>query len=284
MKNQSSAVVIFAFLSTFLLPQNLFAQRPDWFDHITVLAWASCCTVPISGVTWGGLPYSKEDLGNLAELVEDSHSRGEFYHASMHFSPEDDVNLDRALSAYDLDGNIAHLLYGLLQPIPNLHHPAWRDTLITWVKRIIDIGADGVTIDGYFPNIRAIEGVGGSFDDYTMEDFRQYLDTKYSAEDLLSQFDIQDISTFHFRDWIIKHGLRAQWDARPYHAHNFPLEEPLMAEFWLFEWQYAARFFAEFATTAKEYALSQYGKNFVITENSAGSYYNVVDTEDFITG
>jgi len=274
MRNNSVIQIAFSFLVIFLIT-NLYAQRPNWFDKVNVLANKGTADFPTTGGTWGFKPLHPE-IDDLAWHINYYHDKGTFYHSSMQFQNQWlGANVDSSIAAIDFYGNPIAAASGFEA---NLHHPAWQDSLIKFVKLIIDLGGDGVIIDGYSPNIQAIRRAGGSFDDYTMEDFRAYLESKYSADELETQFDISDISIFNYGNWLREHGLdptEVPWSQRM---------EGLLAEFWLFEWQFSVEIYSQFLRIAKEYAKTKYSKNFVVSENNAGFYYNSANIDDFLIG
>ena len=74
---------------------------------------------------------------------------------------------------------------------------AWQEFFIEFLRFIFDAGFDGVEFDG---------GDGlmyyGSFDPETMQRFNQYLASKYSAAELKEKFNISDITTFNFTQYL----------------------------------------------------------------------------------
>lgn len=85
---------------------------------------------------------------------------------------------------------------------------AWRNFFISFMKFLfVEVGIDGVEFDG---------GDGykdiGSFDPETMQKFNQYLASKYNATELQVMFNITDISTFNFAQYLIDLG---------YNHHSF---------------------------------------------------------------
>jgi len=74
---------------------------------------------------------------------------------------------------------------------------AWRTFFINFLKLLFDAGIDGVEFDG---------GCGlmdiGSFDPETMQKFNQYLASKYNQTVLEQKFNITDINTFNFTQYL----------------------------------------------------------------------------------
>lgn len=73
----------------------------------------------------------------------------------------------------------------------------WREFFINFTKLIFDAGFDGIEFDG---------GDGlksyGSFDPETMQKFNQYLASKYNATELKEKFNISDINSFNFTEYL----------------------------------------------------------------------------------
>jgi parallel beta-helix repeat protein len=92
---------------------------------------------------------------------------------------------------------------------------AWRNFFINYMKFLFDAGIDGVEFDGGdgFKNI-------GSFDPETMQKFNEYLASKYNATELQEKFNITDISSFNFTQYLIDLG---------YQNHTMIFEESVIA-------------------------------------------------------
>lgn len=265
-------------LLIFIITPNLNAQDPNWFEHVTVSSWSIPHYSPTSGRLWAHNILQKPAMW---EELTYWHDLRKYYFSSVTFANTADFEFADSVTCRDIDGNI--ILHQGDYKLPNLHHPAHRDSLISWAKQDIDFGVDGISVDGFFPNFWAIELHGGSFDQYTMEAFKEYLNAKYTSNDLATKFDISDISTFHFGDWIRQHGYEDNYRTYPFYS-TFPLKSELASEFLLFEWQFATNFFIEYITTIKEYAMSKYNRHLYVSDNNAGTYYSVTKYEDFQLG
>jgi len=265
------------------------AERPAWFDQVTVLSRGSEMSAFASGGTWG----AKIVEGDWIEYSANAwHEQGGiyhgFYHACMSFENVHNYqmsSIDPSLACIDFWNNLMKNDFPWMPPesvglLPNLHNPAWQNVLLDQVKQIIDYGADGVVMDGHMPNIYTFDQ-GGSFDEYTMADFREYLKANFSEEELATKFDIPDIENFNYKEWIISHGREDFLQAGIW---NGPYFEGLHAQFYIFEWKYTKQFFSIFQDTAKAYAAIKYGRNFVVSENCGCAYYASVDIDDFIIG
>lgn len=277
MQSRITARFILFVLLIFSITPNLNAQDPNWFEHVTVSSWSIPQYSPTSGRLWAHNILQKHAMW---EELTYWHHLGKYYFSSVTFANTADFEFADSVVCRDIDGNI---IYHQGQKLPNLHHPIHQDSLISWAKQDVDFGVDGISVDGFFPNFWAIELHGGSFDHYTMKAFKEYLNAKYSANDLANKFDITDISTFHFGDWIRQHGYEDDYRNYPFYS-TFPLKTELASEFLLFEWQFATNFFIEYITIIKEYAMSDYNRFLYISDNNAGTYYSVTRYEDFQLG
>jgi len=74
---------------------------------------------------------------------------------------------------------------------------AWREFYINFLKLLFDAGFDGIEIDGGDGYFRI-----GSFDPETMQRFNQYLSSKYNSTELEQKFNITDIDTFNFTQYL----------------------------------------------------------------------------------
>ena len=75
---------------------------------------------------------------------------------------------------------------------------AWRNFFISFMKFLfVEVGIDGVEFDG---------GDGykdiGSFDPETMQKFNQYLASKYTSQELREKFNITNVNSFNFRQYL----------------------------------------------------------------------------------
>lgn len=74
---------------------------------------------------------------------------------------------------------------------------AWREFYINFLKLLFDAGFDGIELDGGDGNFRL-----GSFDPETMQRFNHYLASKYTPSELKQKFNITDITTFNFTQYL----------------------------------------------------------------------------------
>ncbi len=250
------------------------ASTAAWLDGVNVFHWKGDTELPFSGLLWGFAPYPQEELDLLTFDVGWWHERGKPYLGSMEFgndwlgapvAPED--------AALDVNGRPLTSWSGELMPA--LHNPAWRQRLLGWLEAAIDAGVDGLTIDGYWQNATLVVDQGGSFDPWAMVDFREYLRGKYDKAEL-GALGIDDIDSFDYREWIVARGEQETWNETPL--------EGLAAEFYLYEWQYANDFLAEFQQHAQEYARANYDRDFFLTDNNAGGLFHSAELSDLLVG
>ncbi len=74
---------------------------------------------------------------------------------------------------------------------------AWREFYIKFLKLLFDAGFDGIEIDGGDGYFRI-----GSFDPETVQRFKEYLASKYNSTELEEKFNITDINTFNFTQYL----------------------------------------------------------------------------------
>ncbi len=145
----------------------------------------------------------------------------------------------------------------------NLLNPQYIEMLLDDAKANIDLGVSGIVFDddgdGMVSGI--IYGYGGSFDEYTMSGFREYLEGKYTKEELKTKFAIDNIEKFHFGEYIIKHKLEDSWNKDSQFPH------PLTYEFSLFKSQAIREVVKDVIQTLKDYALEKYNRELLISFN-----------------
>ena len=100
----------------------------------------------------------------------------------------------REISPMDLNGTY---YYDLPYKIGYEGREAWRAFFVKFLKYVYDAGFDGIEFDGGDGLIYL-----GSFDPETMQKFNQYLASKYSASELEEKFNITDINSFNFTQYL----------------------------------------------------------------------------------
>ena len=105
--------------------------------------------------------------------------------------------------AMDFDGNINPAGAGSVGhevvPFFSNSSDAWLDFFIGMLKTQVDAGMTGIGIDAGWGSFRSAHS--GDFSPAAMEGFREYLEGRYSAEQLLAK-GISDISTFNWLEEI----------------------------------------------------------------------------------
>ncbi|MDX1500837.1 MAG: hypothetical protein R3325_00640 [Thermoanaerobaculia bacterium] len=246
------------------------SNPPAWFDEIQVFTGKGQAEAPFTGVPWGFSPHNEREF--FINGVEHWQARGGIYHGSVQFENAwMEFPTDPELAALDIDGDPIPSPSGFA---PNLHHPGYYDQLLEWGKLAADLGAGGMHVDGYFGNARVVEGKpGGSFDPFTMEDFRAHLEGEYTPAQLRA-FGIPDIGTFDYGAWIRQRGLEQSWN-------DFPLAG-LAAAFYIYEYQYAKQFYSRFRDDLRDYAAREHGIDYLVTDNVAEWIFHTTDVSDFV--
>jgi len=116
------------------------------------------------------------------------------------------------ISPMDLNGTY---YYDLPYRLGYEGREGWREFFVSFLRYIFDAGFDGIEFDG---------GDGfsafGSFDPETMEKFKQYLASKYNASELQEKFNITDINSFNFTQYLRDLG---------YHHNAVPIDSTVIA-------------------------------------------------------
>ena len=192
------------------------------------------------------------------------------------------------LAALDLDGNPIPLTKpGMPGFLPgeyfySISNPEWQQRLLEQGRAIIDLGAEGIVMDEPNTYGSLVFEAGGSFDDYSLAGFREYLAGKYDAAELKARFGIEDAASFDLRRHILDNGLRDTWNA----SEQNP--SPLTYEFFLFQNQGADTFLRRFASEMRDYARTQYNRDFAFSFNASPQFdfsrFLPVDYLDYLTG
>ena len=116
------------------------------------------------------------------------------------------------ISPMDLNGTY---YYDLPYRLGYEGREAWHEFFVSFLRFVFDAGFDGIEFDG---------GDGfsafGSFDPETMQKFNQYLASKYNATELKQKFNITDIDTFNFTQYLRDLG---------YHHNAVPIDSTVIA-------------------------------------------------------
>lgn len=192
------------------------------------------------------------------------------------------------LAALDLDGNPIPLTKpGMPDFLPgeyfySIFHPQWQQRLLEQGRALIDLGAEGIVMDEPNTYGSLVFEAGGSFDEHSLAGFREYLAGKYDSQELNLLFGIDDAATFDLRRYILDNGLRDTWNA----SEQNP--SPLTYEFFLFQNAGADNFLRRFASEMRDYARTQYNRDFAFSFNSSPEFdfsrFLPVDYLDYLTG
>jgi hypothetical protein len=266
--------------------------RPDWFDKVQFLQGGygyigkntgdKDPLVPLdvyTGQGWG-FYLSSRGRSNLRDEVEAWHARKGVYlfsGASDTLYGDGPVPVPDSHRLMGMDGNYANSPGG--SRTYTICSPEWRAYLKQQLRHAIDLGAEGLQMDGGGPYIGFFDWnpIPNTFDPVTMGAFRNYLKNKYSLGYLKTRFGIEDITRFNLGEWIKSTGRRSTWN-----------KEPLIGlgrEYFSFIVLEARKAFHELVSDAHDYAWQTYGRNFVVSANvnfGAEGYYVVDEFDMFI--
>jgi len=142
------------------------------------------------------------------------------------------------------------------------NHPAWQAALIEQGKRIVEAGADGITVvEPWGASI--YPGFGGQpdFSDVSLEGFGAYLTGKYSAAELAAQ-GIDAPNTLGYREYLQGRGVT---------AHNLA-EAPFYADYRAYQRQRSAEFFRCYVSEVKAHASRSGIEDFPIATAQHGGW------------
>ncbi|MGC9328519.1 MAG: hypothetical protein ACP5I1_12860 [Candidatus Hinthialibacter sp.] len=174
-------------------------------------------------VGWGGRPRSRapQDVDRFKQLVEEAHKRGMRYCGSVDFLVDFAGFIDFAPDDFmdavcrDLDGNPlqvpwlwdhkhkGHPAYWFC-----FNHPSYQKYLLDQAERVCLAPVDGLHIDDYSGTSHCSEFNGGCFCPYCMNGFRDYLQKKFSHQELLD-LGISSIQTFDYGKHLKEIGFTA---------------------------------------------------------------------------
>ncbi len=151
----------------------------------------------------------------------------------------------------------------------NTNSPVWQDFLMEQARRLVDAGVDGIVLDEVDGTAGSV-GRGGSFGEPDMSMFRQYLASRYTAQQLSTQFGIGNIATFHYGNYIRARGLSDSWRTEPWKV-------PLSRDFTQFQQEASVSFIRRLTTVTREYALNTYNRPVAFTANLDGFYPSLLE-------
>jgi hypothetical protein len=140
----------------------------------------------------------------------------------------------------------------------SLNHIVWRDHLFQVAKVAVDLGIDGIEFDEptYW------WWTGEDYSDECLQQFKDYLQTKYTQDELRNKFGINDITTFNYREYLASKGLIDVSE-----QERLQGSDPLGREYYIFELVSLSQHFKELTTRIKDYAKQKYGKDLIIVVN-----------------
>jgi len=144
----------------------------------------------------------------------------------------------------------------------NVFHPQMQELIRSHLRAMIDAGATGATFDDY--GAENIIYYGGTFDDWTESEFRDYLRARNTDSDLVGRYGISNLDGFSIAKWIREHGLTHTWNRAPF--------EPIVWQYILFLFELEHDVFEDLADYAHEYARVEQGRDFLIGVNAHPAY------------
>ncbi len=217
------------------------------------------------------------------ENIKWYHRRGIHYVGYQHpATSQGDINpiLDKKFAAVDLYGNpIYYQKPGLGsewekgQYWANLLDPDWQEFLIEQCKMMIDAGVEGIIFDEPNFNRQIIFDRGGTFDEYSMSGFREYLKSKYTKKELSEKFGIDDIDNFSFRDYIVEKNMEDTWNKEP-----LPTITKEFANFQILE---SSNVIRNVVNSLKEYGHSKYNREVLFSMNAGPEFIDHLMQTDY---
>ena len=227
---------------------------------------------------WPGI-YFPEDVDIYRPLIEDLHAQGIKYLIYRNLFQLTDVNYTRLYEYYpdftpenvsfiDLDGNpriVGYDPYGSPIFYLSTDRPYWQSFIINSTKLAIDAGCDAVVYDVGFGHYPPNEQ---NFDPDSIEGFRTFLANKYTSTELKDKFNIDDITTFDFGQYLRDLGYDASSlkEALDKGQSLGTYADRLWTEWDEFHLTVLVNFYKELYTELKAYAKSK-GKEFYIFAN-----------------
>jgi len=157
--------------------------------------------------------------------------------------------------------------------------PGYRRYLMYQLRRVMEAGTDWLMIDSAIPTIASLNArYGGCFCEHCMAGFRDFLKS-YLSEAELETWEISDLESFNYRDFLLSHGFT---DER-YRAEilAFPPVIPLAKHYFDYQWHEVNALFRAFKCYAQAF-----GENVPMSSNSPfywAEFMYAVDAHDFYT-
>lgn len=140
------------------------------------------------------------------------------------------------------------------------NNPVWREYLKAIIRIQIDAGVDGIQLDEAELPITSLQ-YGGCFCKDCMKGFREYL-KNLPDEQRPSELGDANLETFHYGEWLLAQGF------------DFKTKRegaPIFWEYHRFQTRQIARYFAELADYARQYAAEK-GRKVLVS----GNFFNLV--------
>jgi hypothetical protein len=225
----------------------------------------------------GSWATSPEEWECLEAEINLAHKNGLIYLGYINllglseFSPE---SAEECKDLYDLEGSeavdingeiIPHIVseIGVVENVSsyNLLDPNWQNFLKSQSIKTIDAGADGIYYDDYNFS-EYIISKNGEFSELTMEKFRNYLENKYTLEQL-KQYGINNIQDFSYADYLLEN-----YDLDSINIEDFPrtkCKESLLFDFNQFLIEETTEFLVDLTEELKMYGKQEYNKELKFT-------------------
>ncbi len=187
-----------------LFPDATWLQDVHWKG--TVYAGVPGPLMPSVQAHLNGVEYMfhlKSDVEKARPLIEALHAEGKKYWVNLDGGIIEGTNIDSIINDgqgitdpnfgafHTLQGNLMYLGESVIR---NINRPAWRNYLISCIKRAIDAGADGSQHDG------GATSTYSSFDDEEVAGFTQYVqDNGISTGDW-------NPNSMNFREYLLSKG------------------------------------------------------------------------------
>jgi hypothetical protein len=225
----------------------------------------------------GSWATSSEEWEYLEAEISEAHENGLIYLGCINllglseFSPE---AAEECKNLYDLEGSeavdingeiIPHIVseIGAVENVSsyNLLDPDWQNFLKSQSVKTIDAGADGIYYDD-FNFGEYIISKNGEFSELTMERFKNYLENKYTM-DQLKQFGIGSIQDFNYADYLLEN-----YDLDSINIEDFlktKCKESLLPYFNQFLIEETTEFLIDLIEELKMYGKREYNKELKFT-------------------
>ncbi len=269
---------------------NSYSQlTPDWLNNVQIFQNTKgyiIDTSPIlskvnfTGQGWGVYFPNGWDQSILESEIGAWHSQNKIYisfGATISLYWPYSIPVPDSHRQLDLNGNFVDFLGCYRYTVCS---EAWQDYVKSENRKAIDLGVEGIQFDdAQVPPLQMcpFESQPASFDSVTMVHFRNYLKQNFTPAQLQQRFDIANIDTFNYAEWIKQKGMESTWNNMPFTG--------LAAEFFKFMILATKEYFHNIAEDAKNYALNTYGRTITISCNpnfGAEGYHLAEDMDYFL--